>query len=290
MRGISLKALLISNIAYVLLAVIFVALVTAMAATVAVAAYGSAWKQAFDAFKSSGGVLSESLFAIAVTSLGAGYIAGRIARRQYLLNGALATGVSSLFTLYGLVIGGSFFDDPGNFAPWVDTLLNVAILVGGPILAGLGGYLAELRQTRLDSLSAEQRTARGFWSTTVTVMRWIAAFVAATATYVGVLVVGHILLAVAFAVTFAIIVGTFVVPASHRKVACLVFIGIAILWPAAMFVHHALLGAMSYIDGLIVFLNIVGAMLAYWYLRRVFVQSSSNDRPTPPPLPVPSSN
>jgi hypothetical protein len=290
MRGISLKALLISNIANVLLAVIFVALVTAIAATVAVAAHGSAWTQTFDAFRSPEGVLSESLFAIAIASLGAGYIAGRIARRQYLLNGALATGVSSLFTLHGLVIGGTFFDDPGNFAPWVDTLLNVAILVGGPILAGLGGYLAELRQARLDSLSAEQRTARGYWSTTVTVMRWIAAFAAATAVYVGVLMIVPLLLTVAFAVMFAIIFATFVVPPSHRKVARLVFIGVAILWPAAMFVHQALLGAMSYIDGLIVFLNIVGAMLAYWYLRRVFAQSSSNDRPMPPPLPMPSSN
>jgi MFS family permease len=290
MRGISLKALLISNIAYALLAVIFAALMAATVATVAFAVYGSAWKQASEAFRSPQAVLSESLLAIAVASLAAGYIAGRVARRRYRLNGALAAGVWSLFTLYGLIIGGSFFDDPGNFAPWVDTLLNVATLVGAPILSGLGGYLAELRQTRLDSVPAEQRTARGFWSTTTTVARWIAAFAAATAVYVGVLVVGHIRLAVAFAVTFAIIFATFVVPASHRKVACLVFIGIAILWPAAMFVYHASLGAMSYIDGLIVFLNIVGAMLAYWYLRRVFAQSRSNDRPTPAPLPVPSSN
>jgi hypothetical protein len=294
MRGISLKALLISNVAYVLLAVILAILVTVAAVAIAIVGYGSATPQAFDAFRTSQAVLiSEILFLIVGASLGAGYVAGRVAKRKYLLNGALATSGSILLTLCGLIIGGSFFDDSSNFARWVDTLLNTVILVGGPILALLGGYFAELRQRRLDSLSAAQRAGRGFWSSALTVMRWVAAFFVAMAVYIGFfklvrLAVGHSLLTVAFAVTFAIIFATFVVPASQRKIACLLFVAIAILLPTEEFVRHALLGAMSYIDGLVVLLNVVGALLAYWHLRRVFPQNSSDGGPRA--APVSSSN
>jgi hypothetical protein len=296
MGVISPKALLISNVAYVLLAIIFMILVIAAAAVVAFVGYGSAGIKVFDAFRSSQAVLvSVIFFAIFIASLGAGYIAGRVAKRRYLLNGALATSGSILFNLYGLIIGGSLFDDSSNFAPWVETLFDAVVLVGGPLLALLGGYFAELRQRQLDAMSAEQGGGAGYWSRIVTVMRWAAAFAVAAVVYIGFLklipfVVGHSLLTIAFAVTFAIIFATSIVPASHRKVACLLFIAIATLWPAAVFVRHALLGTANHVDGMIVFLNIAGASLAYWHLRRMFSQSSSNGRPTPPPLPAASSN
>lgn len=292
MRGISLKALLIANIAYVALAVVFVALLTAVAAAVAILGYGSAAKQAFDAFRSSQTVLvGEILLVIVGASLGAGYIAGRIAKRHYLLNGALATSGSIILTLYGLIIGGAFFDDSSNFAPAVEALLNAIILAGGPILAALGGYLAELRQRRLESMSAEQRARRRYWSNVVTVVRWVMAFVVAIAVYIAFLklvplVVGYNLITVAFAVTFAIISASFVVPASQRKIACLLFIAIAIALPTEESVRHALLGAASLIDGLIVFLNIVGALFAYRLLRRAFPQNGDHNGATLAPAPT----
>jgi hypothetical protein len=284
MRGISIKALLIANAVYVVVLLISTgiavtaAIVAVMAGNPDISGPGAA-----AVVDSSGLNIVVILCSTSIAAVFAGHIAGRIAKRTYALNGAMAVSLFIAFTLvldgYEFVFG-PVFGDPSTLGPWISKLLSVVLLLSAPLLGALGGRLAEIRQVRWNALSAEQRAAHGYRAIAIATVRWVLALAAGMAIYAAFinfvpLALGHSLLIVAFAVTFAIMFATLIVPASHRKIACMLFIAIAIMVPAEQFLRHSLLGHVKGFDAVILLVYSLGALMAYWYLRRLFRHNSN---------------
>jgi MFS family permease len=265
LRNISWKALPISNVVF------FVAGMAAMLPLVLIAQITLNFSDPATSFhtavKAVASSLIAGLFLISCPSLAAGYVGGRIAKRQYALNGALGTAVAALLSLYELTIG-PLFQTASDGPAWLETLTNVLTVFAGPLLGAYGGHLAELSQLRLDAMTVEERRARGFSSNTVVGLRWIAAFAVAAIVYpvvfvIGTNTVGFFRWLPAIATMAAIIAGTIVLPPQHRNTGCLLLMALAIAAPLALLVSHVSAGDAKYGDSFLVVYNALGALLTY---------------------------
>jgi hypothetical protein len=85
-----------------------------------------------------------------------GYLAARIAGASHLLNGLLATIGPILVSLYAAHL---LLADSEIFGPPAKAAFAVAIFIAGPVLGAFGGYLAQLRQSQIEAMLAEDASA-----------------------------------------------------------------------------------------------------------------------------------
>jgi MFS family permease len=279
MRGISIKALLISNAAYFV--VLFVSLGIGVAGFLLVVMASNPDISGSDAaavLDSSGLNISIIFVSGSIASLAAGYIAGRIAKRDHVVNGVMAVSIPILF---GLAL-----DVAEMPTTWRPILFSIVMFIGSLILSAFGAHLTRLRQMRWDTMSTEERAARGFKYTALMVARWIVALPIGAAVFfismnlaeiTGALQIaggfGAVVLLPA-AIALAIVIATMTVPRSHRRIACLVFIAIAISVPMVELIRHSLRGNLSHGDGFMLFVTTVGAGLAYLRVGPAFNRHS----------------
>jgi hypothetical protein len=265
LRNISWKALPVSNVVF------FVAGMAAILPLVLIAQiilhFGDPATSFHTAVKAVASSLIAGLFLISCPSLAAGYVGGRIAKRQYALNGALGTTVAALLSVYELTIG-PLFQTASDGPAWLETLMNVLTVFAGPLLGAYGGHLAELSQLRLDAMTVEERQAHGFRSNIVVGLRWIAAFAVAAIVYLVVFVIGTNTVGFfrwlpAIATMAAIIAGTMALPPQHRNTGCLLLMALAIAAPLALLVSHVSAGDAKYGHSFLVVYNAIGALLTY---------------------------
>jgi hypothetical protein len=155
LRDISLKALIVSNIAHWCLIVSSVIIVTVLyCAAVTLASDGTLGLAAiFADMKSSPMVLYAGAFASVVATMPAGYIAARFAPRAKLLNGALSTSSWFLVCAYDAIWGtdeSSKIDVPF----WFDFLASFSLVLS----AVAGAYIWQMR-TNARHVSARVETA-----------------------------------------------------------------------------------------------------------------------------------
>jgi hypothetical protein len=267
MRGISIKGLLIALVSA--LAISIAAIVLGMLMAVVIAMVSSddvaTLPGKFDELTKSW-IFSRGLAIVAATSsaLGAGYIAGRIAKNRFLSHGLLA---ATAWTLAGTAYGFFFSNshDSGSEA------LDFIVTLGSPILGILGGYLAEMREVQIAAMPIEQRDTLSFKSRAFTAVGWMLAFPIAALAYVASLKVGFAFVGartgLVFAVVFSVLAGTAAVRSSQRTIAAYVFISLAILIPAEELVRHALHGGVRFSHGFYFILNLLGAGFAYQALQ-----------------------
>lgn len=284
MRGISVTALLISNLAYAAIFVLIVAVVTIAAFIVGMFADVDALPETLEALKSSEafGLLTRYLSCTAA-AVGGGFVAARLGRERPQLQSALALSASTLLYFFDLGHGPAFDAGAGPDGPAVDTFATVYLFVG-PLLGMLGGYLAQRHQARLDAMSPQERSAYTFKAAAVAGLRWILAFPAATATFCIAVGLARLLTplfgpyAFIFAVVMAILAGTLVAPPAHRKLAGFVFVVLTLFIPVEEIARHALSGGLTHTDAILIVVNTVAAGFAYIGLRRAFPRRS---QPTP---------
>jgi hypothetical protein len=271
MRGISIRAILIAVIAALAAAMLAIVLgelmvvVIAMVTNPDVATLPQKFLELERSFAASIIIFSGILAAI-----GAGYVAGRIAKRSFLSHGLLA---ATAWTLAGTVYG-FFFPGSSRSASEVPAALNIILTIGSPILGTLGGYLAEMREAQLAALPIEQRDPPGFWSGACTALGWVLALPVAALAYVCSLKVAFAIVGIktglVFAVVFAVLAGTAAVRSSQRTIAAYVFISLAILIPAEELVRHAFHDGVRFIHGFYFVLNVIGTGFAYQSLQLAF--------------------
>lgn len=271
MRGISIKAILIALVSAFGIAIL--AIVLGMLLAVGIAMVSSddvaTLPGKFDELTKSW-IFGRGLaiFAAGSSALGAGYIAGRIAKYRFLSHGLLA---AATWTLAGAAY--SFFfsssHDSGSEQP-----VDFIVTFGSPLLGIFGGYLAEMREVRLAAIPIERRDPFTFKSRALTVVCWVLAFPIAALAYVASLKVGFALVGagtgLVFAVVFSVLAGTSAVRSSQRTIAAYVFISLAILIPAEELVRHTLHGDMRFAHGFYVILNLLGVGFAYQALQLGF--------------------
>jgi hypothetical protein len=273
MRGISIKAILIAAVSAFPVAMLAIVLGMLMAVVITlissndVTTLPEKFNELTRPWIFNRGL---AIFAAISAALGAGYIAGRIAKNRFLSHGLLAA--------IAWMLGGTVYDFffPGSpDSDWeLPTVLNFIVTLGSPILGILGGYLAEMRESQIGAMPIEQRNALSFWSSAYTAFGWMLAFPIAALAYVAAL---EVTLAnvgattgLVFAVVFSVLAGTAVVRSSQRTIAAYVFISLAILLPAEQLVRHALHGDMRFHHGFYFLLNLFGAGFAYQTLQLGF--------------------
>ena len=159
MRVVSWKALLVAAVAYALTFVFITAVIKAVVASALFAAYGHKANHVFDAMHALPVIaISGRLLSLLGAAFAAGYVAARTAQTKHVLNGTLATITPVLISLYILTFS-PLAHDADALSIWVPMLFDLLTFIGGPILGALGGYLAELRQVRLQRLFAEETEA-----------------------------------------------------------------------------------------------------------------------------------
>lgn len=99
--------------------------------------------------RSSSSVLATTVLLGCGSSVLAGYVSGRIAGHDWLLNGALSATLCSLFAVYSIVSGTS---------P-LSRIVSVALLPLGPLLGGLGGYFALRRAATVNATRHDRAEA-----------------------------------------------------------------------------------------------------------------------------------
>ena len=278
MRGISIKALIAANVAYFI--ILGLVLTAAIVATLVIALLTSevpgSLPDGIAALKSSPPyVLLVAGVAMTVAALGAGAVAARIARHDPLLHGALAMSAATLLGFHELGIG-PVLDES---ADTVSTRpIDIAFLFVGPLLAMLGGHLARRRQARLDAMTAQERATHTLKAAAVMTVRWLLAFPAAAAGYIGfvklwVFVFGPLGITFVFAVVSAVLFGTLAAPPAHRRLAGFLFIVLVVVLPIEEVARHAVLGGLTHAKAYLVVFNVLGAGLSYQTLLRAFPQS-----------------
>jgi hypothetical protein len=277
MRGISIKALLISGAAYfVILFILLVIGVAGVTLVVMANNLGISGSAAAAILGTSGLDISVILFSSGIAAIAAGYIAGRIAGRDYVLNGVVAL---SIPILVGLAL--EFVGMPTMPTTWRSILFSIVMLAGSPVLSLFGAQLARRQQLRRNTMSAGEQAAQTYKAAAVAIIRWILALTVGMTAYAGILTLvplafGRGLMTIVFATSLAIIFATSIVPASHRRNACMLFIAITILLPTEEFARHALLGRMRSADGVVLLLYTTGALFAYMLLRRRLLRQSGS--------------
>ena len=270
MRGISIKAILIANVAAMAIAVLAIVLGTLMTVVIAlfesndVATLPQTFKELFGSF-----TIGLATAAGISAALGAGYTAGRIAKRRFLPHGLLA---AAALTLAGLVYSFFFPDSPSD--PEMPAGLNTILTMASPVLGILGGHLAQMREEQIAAIPIQQRDAPGFRSNAYTAFGWILAFPIAAVAYVVSLKVAFVMVGIktglVFAVVFSVLAGTAAVRSSQRTIAAYVFISLAILIPAEELARHAFHDGVRFVHGFYFLLNVVGTGFAYQTLQLAF--------------------
>jgi hypothetical protein len=275
MRGISVTALLISNLAYAFFFVLSAAMVTILTFVAAMFADIDGLHESIATLKSSQAFsLILASLACFVAAVGGGFVAARLGRERPWLQSALALSGATLLYLVELVHGPLISEDAGADASAGNTFATVYLIVG-PLLGMLGGYLAQLHQARLDAMSPQQRSARTFRAAAVKVMRWILAFPAAVAAFSIVVALARVvfplgLYTLVFGVVTAILVGTLVAPPAHRKLAGFLFVILTLLVPIEEIARHVWFGGLTHAHAILIIVNTVAAGSAYIALRRAF--------------------
>jgi len=250
MRSISIKALLLSNLANVLFAVVGIVVTILLALIVEISVLGPGHID--DAFK---GLESSSDFGVVlcvpvvIANIFAGFIAGRMAASQRVLNGALSSAIIILFGIYLSIFG---WDSHTDYHQQLPSSVDLAVSWGGPIFGALGGFAAEKIEPRL-------------------VLSWTLAFPAAAGVYLVVFYIAvkthsHFLLAMASAV--AICVGAGVAPKEHRKQAFVTMSVVLILIPLAVLIWRLSAGGGSTGNYMWIFYNGMGALFAFMWVRK----------------------
>jgi hypothetical protein len=263
-RKISWKALALSNVANFAAAVVVLLL---WASGAEIVLYLSGRDASFrSAIEMGGSSLTAMILFIGCASIAGGYVGGRIAKRKYLLYGALGTAVAALMSFCELAFGPLFGQSDGP--AWLETLSNILTLFVGPLLGAYGGHLAGLRQVSLDAMAAEGRQPHDLWRQTLVITQWIAACVVAAVVYLVVFAIGAHMLGFfrwlpALASMAAIMAGSFVFPPQHRSAGCLLLVALAIATPLAVLLGHVSVGDANYGHSFLVVYNAVGALLTY---------------------------
>jgi hypothetical protein len=278
MRGISVTALLISNLAYAVIFVLTAALAITVAFVAAMFADIDRLSESIDALKASPAfmLLLQSL-ACGAAAVGGGYVAARLGRERPWLQSALALSGSTLIYLIEFVHGPLLAHEAAPDVASADRTFATVYLFVGPLLGMLGGYLALLRQARLDAMSPQERSAHTLAAAAIAVLRWIAAFPAAAAAFAIMLALARLLAhlgpyAFIIGVMTAILVGTLVAPPAHRKFAGFMFVALALLIPIEEIGRHVWFGGLTGAHAMLIGLNMVAAGFAYVALRRAFPQ------------------
>ena len=253
MRAVSLKAVVIGNLADIAINVAVFAVILFSALVIEGAHLGAATvDQAYPALTASGWFGPLIYSGIPFADFLAGFISGQIAEENKPMNGALATAVRLLLigALYIFVANGGQIHHPKHHII-VPEIYAAAVAYGGPVYSALGGLLAA-------------GIAPGtFW-------RWLAAFPVAIATYLILL-----LFSIKFfglsglmgAATMAVIAGAVTVPSEHRKQAFAVFAMAIVLIPVAILVIR-IITAGSSASAIWPIYNIGGVALAYPIMKR----------------------
>jgi hypothetical protein len=278
MRGLSFRALLISNVAYWAVFALTVAMTTIVAFIVALFADFDTVSQTIDALKSSEALdLVTQYLSYTTAAVGGGFVGARLGRERPQLQAALALSSSIFLYIFDLGHGPVLHDDADLGAPVVSTFETVYLFVG-PLLGMLGGYLAQRYQARRDAISPQERSARTLKATAVTVLRWTLAFPAAAAAFAVTGALAHLLIpfasyAFVFGVIMAILAGTLVAPPANRKFAGFLFIGLTLLIPLEEIARHVWFGGLTEAYTMPILLNTVAAGFAYIGLRKAFPRS-----------------
>jgi hypothetical protein len=157
LRGISWKALVTAAFAFALAIAFADALIDAATSLSALAIYGRTAGRVFDTLRSMpAATLTEVAMSFLSASLLTGYLAARIAGASHLLNGLLATIGPILVSLYAAHL---LLADSEIFGPPAKAAFAVAIFIAGPVLGAFGGYLAQLRQSQIEAMLAEDASA-----------------------------------------------------------------------------------------------------------------------------------
>lgn len=283
MRGISLTALAISNLAYWAFLALAVAIVTIAAFIVALFADVDALPRTLEALKSSDDFsLLTSVLARAAAALGGGFVAGRLNRERPVLQSALALGSSTLLYVFDLGHGPQLNDDADLDVPAVSTFATARVFIG-LLLGMLGGHLAERHNARLDAMSPQQRCARTWTASAVAALRWTLAFPAATAAFSLAVVLAPGLpsvlrsLVFVFAVIMAILAGTLVAPPAQRRFAGFLFIALTLLIPFEEIARHTWFGGLTDTHAVLIVGNTAAAGFAYVGLRHAFPGAFATD-------------
>jgi|SRR5579871_1024406 len=257
MHSISLKALLTSNLANVILAVVGVGVTVILALIVEISALGQGHlDDAFRALESSGVFGVVLCLPVVLANVAAGYIAGRIAGGREVLNGAFSSAVIILFGIYLAVFG---WDLHTHYHQQLSGAVDLVVSWGGPIWGAVGGYAAQKIAPRL-------------------VVRWTLAFPAAVTVYWLLVIVAvgihspHLLVG---ATAAAILVGAGVAPPEHRARAFVTFAILCIVVSVGVTLWRQSLGVASASYAGAIY-NAGGAVLAYVIGRRILKQLPAN--------------
>jgi hypothetical protein len=267
MRGISIKAVLVGTAASIAVAImigllgVFLAVVTAL--SIADVTHPAPLRE-IPAVYAELTIISVMIPILA--PLGAGYIAGRLAGSRFYLNAALGAALWTLVLLLAM----------NNFGSSTDQDLDIPIVFswlltyGGPAFGLVGGFVAEVRSSQLAAMPVEQRP--NLKSTLIATGRWLLALPTAAVTYIVALklLLWLSVVSLLFALVIAVLVGTAVAPPMHRRVAAIVFMGIAVLVPAEEVIRHLLIGELKSYEFFYLTANMLGAALSYPFLHQTF--------------------
>jgi len=144
-RRISVKSLILSNLAHWLFLVAgLLAVTTVSYACITIADGGSDSGTILGRLSASTSFLGAILAANVIAPIPAGYIAAKLAKRAALLHGMLATSTYLLFAVYIAVWG----PPPGDHDLHIPLWLDFATSFGVPLPALLGAHLWTLRARR----------------------------------------------------------------------------------------------------------------------------------------------
>jgi hypothetical protein len=166
MRSISIWAILVSNAAQLgmALAILVVAALSTLGVTWALAGLPPDIGPIADQLKASSAFVSSiASISIVLSSLTAGYVAGRIAGRRPVIHGALSS-CAGFILLLCFALGGSPSDQtrqgsPGG-GPLMPALLSASLFLGTPLLGAFGGLVAEQTGYRRDRRGRRSRRQR----------------------------------------------------------------------------------------------------------------------------------
>ncbi|MGO9359249.1 MAG: hypothetical protein ACLP1D_16550 [Xanthobacteraceae bacterium] len=146
LRMISLKALIVSNIAHwIFFATGWVLVITLYCAGATISSDGTASLRAvFDQMKSSSGFLAATTLIFLLAPIPAGYIAAKLAPHEKLLNSVLSISAWFVLCVCCAIWGGGDGDSTAHMPHWLDALTTYGI----PIPAMLGAYIWHLRADR----------------------------------------------------------------------------------------------------------------------------------------------
>jgi hypothetical protein len=275
MRGISIKALVLSNLSsFVILAA--AGIVGYVASPFLAQPFTQASLTDIQRDLVSSALWMQWIVALSViaAAVGSGYIAAVISRTNPLLNGALSSLAMPLISLawyaYGLLhvsVSGA-----GHHGSIITTVLEYC----APAMGVFGAYISQIvkrEQSRVASDGQEGTNANWYIG-----LRWVSAFLAAGAGFcLADLFFWFIykvtglddLIGLLSAVYAGCLLGVYVAPSGHRKAACVVFAMLPILVSIGDVGRYAALGTLRHPEGLAMLLfGGMGSAVAFYFFKR----------------------